>query len=173
MCESSLYHTTHPILGIICIIGNPQWSFLCIYLLHHNFMSSNNFSITVMAGLVKSCLGSRLEFFAHWDYQNCAQECYLLKTSYKLKSNYFLSQNIFFIYSSTLAGRSSFVFFLSSFELSLEWLCRALRGGDGTGELPDVVDVGVPPVSLLLLLSVVAEDGRPTYKIRQISTICF
>jgi hypothetical protein len=44
-------------------------------------------------------------------------------------------------------------------------LCRALRGGDGTGELPDVVDVGVPPVSLLLLLSVVADEGRPTYKI--------
>jgi len=62
---------------------------------------------------------------------------------------------------------------LSSFELSLEWLCRALRGGDGAGELPDVVDVGVPPVSLLLLLSVVAEDGRPTYKIRQISKSCF
>jgi hypothetical protein len=51
-------------------------------------------------------------------------------------------------------------------ELSLEWLCRALRGGDGTGELPDVVDVGEPPVSLLLLLSVVADEGRPTYKIK-------
>ena len=93
--------------------------------------------------------------------------------SHQLKSNYLLSQNILFIYSSTLAGRSSFVFFLSSFELSLEWLCRALRGGDGAGELPDVVDVGVPPVSLLLLLSVVAEDGRPTYKIRQILASCF
>jgi len=123
-----------------------------------------------MAGLVESSLGSGLDFFAHQDYQKRAQECYLLKTSRQLKSNYFLSQNIFFIYGSTLAGRSSFVFFLSSFELSLEWLCRALRGGDGAGELPDVVDVGVPPVSLLLLLSVVAEDGRPTYKIRQIST---
>jgi hypothetical protein len=44
-----------------------------------------------------------------------------------------------------------------------------LRGGDGAGELPEVVDVGVPPVSLLLLLSVVADEGRPTYKIRQIS----
>jgi hypothetical protein len=51
-------------------------------------------------------------------------------------------------------------------ELSLEWLCRALRGGEGAGELPDVVDVGVPPVSLLLLLSVVADEGRPTYKTR-------
>jgi hypothetical protein len=45
-------------------------------------------------------------------------------------------------------------------------LCRALRVGEGAGELPDVVDVGVPPVSLLLLLSVVADEGRPTYKIR-------
>ena len=115
-------------------------------------------------------MGSGLDFFAHRDYQNRAQERYLLKTSRQLKSSYILSKNIFFIYSSTLAGRSSFVFFLSSFELSLEWLCRALRGGDGAGELPDVVDVGVPPVSLLLLLSVVAEDGRPTCKIRQIST---
>jgi hypothetical protein len=41
-----------------------------------------------------------------------------------------------------------------------------LRGGDGAGELPDVVDVGVPPVSLLLLLSVVADEGRPTYMTR-------
>lgn len=79
---------------------------------------------------------------------------------------FFLQQNVFLIHSSTFVARSSFVFFLSSLELSLEWLCRALRGGDGAGELPDVVDVGVPPVSLLLLLSVVADEGRPTYKPR-------
>jgi hypothetical protein len=81
--------------------------------------------------------------------------------------------DIFLIHSHTFAGRSSFAFFLSSLELSLEWLCMALRGGDGTGELPDVVDVGVPPVSLLLLLSVVADEGRPTYKIKtELSTSC-
>jgi hypothetical protein len=48
-----------------------------------------------------------------------------------------------------------------------------LRGGDGTGDLPDVVDIGVSPVSLLLLLSFVADEGRPTYKIKiEFSTSC-
>jgi hypothetical protein len=79
---------------------------------------------------------------------------------------HFSKYNVFLIHSSTFVGRSSFDFFLSSLELSLEWLCRALWGGEGAGELPDVVDVGVPPVSLLLLLSVVADEGRPTCKIR-------
>lgn len=37
-----------------------------------------------------------------------------------------------------------------------------LNGGDGIGEVPELVEVGVPPVSLLLLLSVVADEGIPT-----------
>lgn len=37
-----------------------------------------------------------------------------------------------------------------------------LSEGDGMGEVPEFVEVGVPPVSLLLLLSVVAEEGMPT-----------
>lgn len=50
-------------------------------------------------------------------------------------------------------------------ELSLEWLCKVeLNGGDGMteGDVQEFVEVGVPPVSLLLLLSVVAEEGMPT-----------
>lgn len=59
-------------------------------------------------------------------------------------------------------GAASFNAFFSahSFELSLEWLYGGtLRGGDAIGEDPDIIEVGVPPVSLL---SVVADDGRPT-----------
>lgn len=60
----------------------------------------------------------------------------------------------------------TFVVFLSfSVELSLEWLCMVeLNGGDGMteGEVQELVEVGVPPVSLLLLLSVVADEGMPT-----------
>lgn len=37
-----------------------------------------------------------------------------------------------------------------------------LNDGDGIGEVQELVEVGVPPVSLLLLLSVVADDGMPT-----------
>lgn len=37
-----------------------------------------------------------------------------------------------------------------------------LNGGEGSGDVPEFVEVGVPPVSLLLLLSVVADDGIPT-----------
>lgn len=47
-----------------------------------------------------------------------------------------------------------------SFELSLEWLYGGtLSGGDAMGDEPDIIEVGVPPVSLL---SVVAEEGKPT-----------
>lgn len=57
----------------------------------------------------------------------------------------------------------TFVFLSLSVELSLEWLCMVeLNGGDGIGEVPELVEVGVPPVSLLLLLSVVADEGIPT-----------
>lgn len=57
----------------------------------------------------------------------------------------------------------TFVFLSLSVELSLEWLCIVeLSGGEGIGEVPELVDVGVPPVSLLLLLSVVADDGSVT-----------
>lgn len=55
------------------------------------------------------------------------------------------------------------VFLSLSVELSLEWLCIVeLNDGDGIGEVQELVDVGVPPVSLLLLLSVVADEGMPT-----------
>lgn len=55
------------------------------------------------------------------------------------------------------------VFLSLSVELSLEWLCIVeLNEGDGIGEVQELVEVGVPPVSLLLLLSVVADDGMPT-----------
>lgn len=57
------------------------------------------------------------------------------------------------------------VFLSFSVELSLEWLCRVeLNGGDGMaeGDVQELVEVGVPPVSLLLLLSVVADEGMPT-----------
>lgn len=37
-----------------------------------------------------------------------------------------------------------------------------LNDGDGIGEVQELVEVGVPPVSLLLLLSVVADEGIPT-----------
>lgn len=55
------------------------------------------------------------------------------------------------------------VFLSLSVELSLEWLCIVeLNDGDGIGEVQELVEVGVPPVSLLLLLSVVADEGMPT-----------
>lgn len=59
----------------------------------------------------------------------------------------------------------TFVFLSFSVELSLEWLCMVeLNGGDGMteGEVQEFVEVGVPPVSLLLLLSVVADEGIGT-----------
>jgi hypothetical protein len=110
MCGSSLNRTTHPFLGFICIIRNPQWSFACINLLHHNFTSNNNFSVTVMAGLVESRLDSGLDVFAHWNYQKNTQECYLLKTSrpilcsvdctslYKFVNETNLVHNLFLVY---------------------------------------------------------------------------
>lgn len=61
----------------------------------------------------------------------------------------------------TLGCSFPITFLSASFELSLEWLYGwpPRGGGDETGEDPEIIDVGVPPVSLL---SVVAEDGNPT-----------
>lgn len=63
----------------------------------------------------------------------------------------------------TAVGFTGLVFLSLSVELSLEWLCMVeLNDGDGIGEVQELVEVGVPPVSLLLLLSVVADEGIPT-----------
>lgn len=78
------------------------------------------------------------------------------KTKYRFSSR--LTQR------RTETERTRTLVFLSlSVELSLEWLCIVeLNDGDGIGEVQELVEVGVPPVSLLLLLSVVADDGMPT-----------
>lgn len=65
--------------------------------------------------------------------------------------------------SFAIEGTHTLGFLSLSVELSLEWLCIVeLNDGDGIGEVQELVDVGVPPVSLLLLLSVVADEGIPT-----------
>ncbi|GLH00373.1 Protein of unknown function [Gryllus bimaculatus] len=91
-----------------------------------------------------------------------AQAIYMLQGVIPLSNTIQALPKIIKRTENTLAGSSSFAFFFSSAELSLEWLCSVPNGGDGAGDAPDVVDVGVPPVSLLLLLSVVADDGNPT-----------
>lgn len=83
-----------------------------------------------------------------------------LSFSISSKTKYRFSSRL----SRTETERTCTLVFLSlSVELSLEWLCIVeLNDGDGIGEVQELVEVGVPPVSLLLLLSVVADDGMPT-----------
>lgn len=106
--------------------------------------------------------------FTGWN-QNATSELMLcvlisIKTCRFFSFSLLFTNINFFFWNENLEWKMcTFVFLSLSVELSLEWLCIVeLNDGDGIGEVQELVEVGVPPVSLLLLLSVVADEGIPT-----------